>query len=437
MANSRSRRNAEAFAGTGVEQALRRFFSEFRKDSAPGVARVAVALSGGMDSVSLLHAAAVLATEFPVALSALHVNHGLSPNARRWESFCRALCRDLQVPLIVRRVRVGTARGRGLEAAARDARRAVFAAARVDTVVLAHHRDDQAETVLLNLLRGAGPRGASGMRPLSTAGDVALARPLLEIGREEIAAYAAAQDLAWIEDESNLDEGLRRNFIRHSVGPLLATRYPKWRESLARSARLFAQAQGDERAQLRLLLELNGLRAPSERGLAEMLSQIRDSRPGARVAIAHDGAMLRMFRGRLIIASDPSVPAQVVQERVIWRGERSLSLPAFAGTLHMRPGTGIGLDRGRLAAGQVTVRARSGGEHLQLGARQPHRTLKNLYQEAGIPHWERQRLPLIYCGETLVWAAGLGIQAGYAALHGAAGFEPAWVPEAPLKGRRS
>ncbi len=422
-------------AGAGVEQALRRFFSANLKQLFPDGARVAVALSGGMDSVSLLHATSLLVPEFPVALCALHVNHGLSPNARRWESFCRALCRDLGVELVVRRVKVERTRGMGLEAAAREARRAVFAGAKADMVLLAHHMDDQAETVLLNLLRGAGPRGASGMRTLSAAGEVTLARPLLGLGREGIEAYAVARGLKWIEDESNRDQNLRRNFIRHSVGPLLATRYPRWREVLARAARLFGQAQADEHAQLRHLLDAHGLRAPSERGLAEMLRQIRNSRPGARVAIAHDGAVLRMFRGRPVVATRAPVLPAVAPAPVVWRGERSLALPAFAGTLRMHAGTGVGIDRRRLAESQVTVRARSGGERLQLGARRPHRTLKKLYQEAGIPHWERECLPLVYCGDTLVWAAGLGVQAGYAAAPGEPGLEPEWIPHASSVGR--
>lgn len=430
MANSRRRRSAEALAGAGVEQALRRFFSVNLKENSSAVSRVTVALSGGMDSVTLLHAASVVALEFPVALTALHVNHGLSPNARRWEAFCRALCSSLGIALVVRRVKVDLTRGTGLEAAAREARRAAFASARTDVMLLAHHMDDQAETVLLNLLRGAGPRGASGMRELSAAGDVVLARPLLEVGREELEAYAVARGLEWIEDESNKDEGLRRNFIRHSVGPLLATRYPKWRESLARAARLFAQAQADERAQLRYLLDIHGLRAPSARALEEMLRQIRDARPDARVAIAHDGAILRIFRGRLMIV--PQLPVvSDVPDPVVWRGEKSLILPALAGTLRMRAGYGIGIDRRRLDDVLVTVRTRRGGERLQLDRRRPRRTLKNLYQEAGIPQWERERLPLLYCGDTLVWAAGLGVRADYAAQPEMPGLEPIWIPDCP------
>src|SRR6266481_6182206 len=169
--------------------------------------RLAVGLSGGVDSVVLLH---VLKRHPEFDLSAIHVHHGLSSNAGAWARFCRALCTRWGVPLAVRRVRVAK-KGKGPEAAAREA---------------------QAETVLMNLLRGAGVRGASGMPPRSRFDGKMLLRPLLEVPRAAILAYAREQGLEWVEDESNADEALTRNFVRRRLGPLIEARFPRWRESL-------------------------------------------------------------------------------------------------------------------------------------------------------------------------------------------------------------
>ena len=236
-----------------------------------------VGLSGGVDSVVLLHA---LSRAVP-SVRAAHINHGLSPNARRWAEFCRRLCRRLGVPLTVRRVRVAK-RGEGLEAAARTARYAALGKLSFDVLALAHQLDDQAETVLLNLLRGAGPRGASGMRARATFRGRTLLRPLLEVPRESILAYAREHELAWIEDESNLSDAYARNFIRLHVAPLFSARYPRWREALARAARHFARTELDASIALREFLAANGLRAPSEAKLVDMLRQLSAAAPGTR-----------------------------------------------------------------------------------------------------------------------------------------------------------
>jgi tRNA(Ile)-lysidine synthase len=386
--------------------------------------RVAVGLSGGVDSIVLLHALNAVAGERGFALRAIHVHHGLSPNADAWARFCRNACAELGVPITVRRVEVGSTRGRGLEAAARDARRAVFASLRADVLVLAHHRDDQAETVLLNLLRGAGLAGASGIAPESRLGRLPVLRPLLDAGRDEILAYADARSLRWIEDESNADTALARNFLRHEVAPRLDRRFPGWRGNLARAARLFADERADERSLLRAFLEARGLRAPTEAKLAEMLRQIAQARPGARVAIEHDGKLLRRYRESVRVEDraapvDPGGP-------VAWRGEPSLRLPG--GVLHFDRAPG-GIDEQRLRGRPVVVRRRRGGERLRLAAGRPSRTLKNLFQEAGVPPWERERLPLVFCGEDLVWVATLGVDASYRASPAGASVNPRWVPD--------
>lgn len=361
--------------------------------------RVAVGLSGGVDSVVLLDLLRTAAPRHGFRVEALHVNHGLSPRAGEWARFCRSLCRKWGVPLAVRRVKVDK-RGHGLEAAARAARRAVFARHPAPVIALAHQLDDQAETVLLNLLRGAGVRGASAMPTVGRVGDKTLLRPLLAVRRREIEAYARSRGLRWVEDESNRDAALTRNFLRLRVGPLLATRFPRWRESLARAARHFASADDRARLALREFLRGHGLRAPSEAKLVDMLRQLTGK--GSRTAIEHDGALLRVYRGRVSID----------------RGAR--------GELRLRPARGRGIDAARLERARLTLRARTGGERLQLDARRPRRTLKNLFQEAGVPAWRRERLPLLYCDDELVWVPGLGVAAGWQAARGARGLVPEW-----------
>ena len=373
--------------------------------------RCAVALSGGVDSVVLLHAL----KDQPV--KAIHVHHGLSPNADAWAQFCRKLCRHWKVPLTVRRVRVARA-GEGPEAAARAARYAVLKKSPVEVVFLAHHLDDQAETVLINLLRGAGVAGARGMPAAGRFDGKWLLRPLLEVSRDVILAYARKHGLEWVDDESNADEALTRNFVRRRLGPLIATRFPRWRASLARAARHFSGVEADARALLREFLAAQGLRAPSEAKLVEMLKQLTSR--GARTLVEHEGMRLRVYRGRLSMApAAPEAPFAPLR----WQGERRLAIPSLGGELRFRLSRGKGIDAKHKP---LQVRLRSGGERLQPDARRPRRTLKNLFQEAGVPPWQRDRLPLLFSGETLVWAPGLGIDAAYQAAASAPGVLPEW-----------
>ena len=399
MASSRKPRSAEVRAA--VERAL---------EGVQGK-RILAGLSGGVDSVVLLHALARC-----TKISAAHIHHGLSPNADRWAAFCRRLCKRLGVPLTVRRVRVAKKNEEGARKARYDALRKLP----FDVLALAHQLDDQAETVLMNLLRGAGPSGARGMQAVGRFDRRTLLRPLLSVPREAIVAYAREHKLAWIEDESNASDAFTRNFVRLRIAPLLAERYPRWREALSRAARHFAAAEVDANKALREFLAARGLRAPSEAKLVEMLKQLTSK--GSRTTIEHDGARLRMYRGAVTVEKrSERKPFGTVQ----WRGEGKLALPALGGELRFRRARGEGIDERFVTAGNLAVKLRSGGERLQPDARRPRRTLKNLFQEAGVPPWQRERLPLIYCGDELVWAPGLGIDHRYRS----AGKRSGWVPE--------
>ena len=199
-----------------------------------------VGLSGGCDSLALLHLLAGLG--LGERLQALHVHHGLSANAGRWAEFCADHCRRLGVAFTLERVTVDRASGLGPEAAARAARYAAFARCPADVLLLGHHQGDQAETVLFNLLRGAGVAGAAAIPGERRAGQLCILRPLLAVSRGEIEAWARVHGLAWITDESNEDTGLTRNFLRHDVLPLLASRFPGVERNLARAAANFAEA---------------------------------------------------------------------------------------------------------------------------------------------------------------------------------------------------
>ena len=218
-----------------IENSLRRL-------DAPGQ-RICVGLSGGMDSVVLLELLARLSAALGLRLSAIHVHHGISQNADRWAQFCESLCETRSIPLTIARVQVDRSLSGGVEAVARDARYAAFNGVDADCLALAQHADDQAETVLHQLLRGTGLKGMAGMgETRRLRAGLILIRPLLGIYRARIEAYAREQRLEWIEDESNADTAYTRNFIRRELTPKLAERFPHYRESLARAGRHAAEA---------------------------------------------------------------------------------------------------------------------------------------------------------------------------------------------------
>lgn len=202
--------------------------------------RIYVALSGGRDSVVLLHAASRLAPG--VRLGAIHVHHGLSPNADAWATHCARICEDLDVALQIEHVTVERV-GAGLEAAARQARYEAFGRCPAKRLLLAHHQGDQAETVLFNLVRGAGTAGAAGIPPVRSLGSQQILRPFLGIAPEAIAAYADRLGLEWIEDESNGDCDFSRNYLRREIVPRLEARFPAATQCLGAAAERFAEAE--------------------------------------------------------------------------------------------------------------------------------------------------------------------------------------------------
>ena len=416
---------------------------------------ILVGLSGGVDSVVLLHLLHQLAPRYSWKLSALHVHHGISSHAGDWAAFCTELCAAYDIPLQIERVDIAPLRAHGIEAAARKLRHAALDRQSVDFIALAHHQDDQAETMLLQLLRGAGLRGASAMPVIrQRAGHPAQLRPLLDVARSELLAYAQQHDLRWVEDESNADDSYPRNFLRHRVLPELEQRFPAYRETLSRSARHFAEASEllDELAQqdaqgalrngglevarlqalslpraknlLRYFLHSLGAPMPQAVQLDEMLLQLCDARQGAAVQIVFGDWQLRRYRDRAY--AFPVLPEPAAEFCAQWRGESVLELSELGGTLHFDPAVGHGLSLEKLQQAAVIVRLRQGAEKIRPDCKRPTRTLKNLLQEQGIPPWQRDRLPLLFCGGTLVAVPGIGVACEYQAAQDEAGVVLRW-----------
>lgn len=410
-----------------------------------------VAFSGGPDSTTLLHALAAVRGSRR-SLRALHVDHGLHPDSAAWAASCTARCARLGVPLHTVEVTV-TTRGEGLEAAARHARYGAFADALQDDewLVTAHHRDDQAETVLLKLLRGAGPHGLGGMRERRPLGRGQLWRPLLAVARGELEAYAHAAGLEAVQDPANRDPDMARSYLRTDVMPRLQRHWPHAAQSLAHAARL-QQSQADFldlhahamldkaldadgaldavawmashpalRARvLELWLHAAGLSAPTSAQRRELERQADQAGADRVPRVAWPGAEVRLWRGRLhAMAPLPPVPDTWT---ATWR-DGTLMLPA--GSLRWTHDA----DHARPPLVQVRLNVR--GLHLRPHGDRHTRALRDLYQQAGIAPWRRRFCPIIYDEhDTLLAVADLWTTEAGATLFARHGLRPSWTPPA-------
>jgi tRNA(Ile)-lysidine synthase len=398
--------------------------------------RIAVALSGGLDSVVLLDTVckSVLVDKHPPEIWVFHIHHGLQKSADEWFVFCEKLAKKYQTQFDFRLLHLGEDAKQGnIEARARNARYEALADLcaehGVKDLLLAHHQNDQAETVLLQLLRGAGVAGLAGMsedRELKHGEMViTLWRPLIQRSKSDLEAYAKTNKLKWIEDPSNQNTQFRRNAIRKDIIPRLEKIQPDAIANLARSAKVLGQSQAllDRLAKQdgESIIEKSGLNVPLLMGLAEndlpaannlfrywlkthelaMPSQERlgawwkdlaSAKKDALLEWLHDERKIRLWRGVLQVSEDQA--GEWVFKKV--------------NTKSKEPGLSAQWVKEAQKNGLIKVRPRTGAEKIQIKPSSPRKSLKNLFQEGDIPPWQRQA-PLLFIQEELIAVAGIGV----------------------------
>lgn len=418
-------------------------------------ARYCVAYSGGLDSHVLVHVMASLREQLRGAvLQVIHINHALQPDAQQWADHCAQVCAELQLTYHTLQINAAPAAGESPEAAARSARYQALAGVmgKDDALLTAHHRDDQAETLLLQLLRGSGPRGLAAMPVCAAFGPGTHLRPLLEFTRAQLHRYATQHSLSWIEDQSNFGINFDRNYLRHEIMPRLAARWPAASSTLARSARhaadaaqlLDALAQSDlervvaERRDTLSVKRLMTLDQPRQRNVLQAwFKRLNLPLPAAAhiehilndvVAVAADrepcvrwpGVEVRRYRDRMM--AQPPLAAHDPATVLPWDMQEALTLPAGLGTLNMTRAPDKGLDEKLCRERRLTVRFRRGGEHCRPVGRGHTHELRKLFQETGIPPWQRDRIPLIYLDADLAAVGDLWVCEPFQARAGASGL---------------
>ncbi len=407
--------------------------------------RYVVAFSGGLDSSVLAHA---ISRQDTTPVLAIHIDHGLQAEAAEWARHCESFANTLGIEFLSLRVNVQLESGKGPEASARDARYAALHARLQagDWLLSAHHREDQAETLLLNLVRGSGPAGISGIGAVRRFGPGWLVRPMLDFERADLLDYATRNGIEWIEDPSNADKRFDRNFLRHEILPRLKTRWPDIATRLQRSAlhsseasallvdlaRIDLDALGgqSDRLPINALLDLprdrqknliryalraRGLSVPTALQLETLLDNVLQARDDAQPQVRWPGGSARRYRGALYLLPDElpeTLPGGPIS------GSR-VDLGSGLGSLHFEPGQGRGLDP-RLVGPKLRLQYRKGGEKILIDGQQHTKKLKTLLQEEGVVPWMRDRVPLIYSGDTLVAVGDLFLAAEAAATPGVA-----------------
>lgn len=390
-----------------------------------------VGFSGGLDSTVLLHALASQPTLLQ-KIHAVHINHGLSEHALQWERHCEQFCAALAIPLSVHGVDISVTNN--IEECARKARYAVFDSilSQADALLLAHHEDDQAETLLLNLMRGAGVDGMAAMQSVKSLAQGDLLRPLLSYSQTIIESYALHYGLSWVEDESNQDERFSRNFIRHRIMPLLQEKWPQAVHTIARGSRHCQEASRNLDALakldcadlatcsnrlsvaaltvlpvarvlnvLRVWLKQNGHQRPSEKTLKRLLDEVMLARVDAMPMVSFGDVVVRRYREYLYCLMN----AKRVTQTMVWLNFPSpLNLGDSIGTLHVEPSNeGLNVS----LSSRIEVRFRVGGELFHWHGQT--KTLKHLFQQWQVPPWMRDLIPLLYIDDKLAVVVGYAV----------------------------
>jgi len=404
--------------------------------------RFYIAYSGGVDSHVLLHCCASI-THLKDKLTAVYVHHGLQAEAESWAKHCEKTAKDLGVEFLTLRVNANAAPGESPEEAARNARYAALKSLikADDALLLAQHREDQLETVLLQLFRGSGLRGLSGMPERMAFGAGVMLRPLLNTPKQAISDYAHAHQLSWVEDPSNQSNDYDRNFLRNAVVPLLKQRWSAIDKTVARSAKHCADAQVlvDEVADelfgavfnpvdktlsisrlsehhshpqqliVRHWFRHRGLKMPAQAKVERILNEVVAAAGHRDPVLSGQGYSIRRYRDKLYCLTNLS--GTEPQDRVWPAGQASIKITDDR-TLSCESSS-KGISRERWQDATVEVRFRRGGEKIRLPGREGHHSLKNLFQEAGIPPWERDVMPFIYLNDTLAAVGDLWISAAF------------------------
>jgi len=413
-------------------------------------------LSGGLDSSVLLFLLEKMQFKFKFNLKAIHVHHGLNSSADDWLKFCKKKCEALGVNLLSEKIKINSDSALGLEGEARKLRYKAIVKRQKGIVVLGHHQNDQAETLLLQLLRGAGLKGLSSMSEFDLKRN--FWRPMLNIKRHSLEVYAKEHGIEYIEDESNQDEQFDRNFIRQKVLPLIQSRYPASIETISRSASNIAEgynlnnliAIDDSKnhmsvdgtylsidglkklPKLRVInlirwwLSLSNLLMPSKKNIDELYRQLmyikKDS--ALNLKISKDKSV-RAHHEKLFIVNSEIKPSMY---NLKWSGEDELHLPNNTKLQFVRKNNG-GLSLSKLGVKSLKIKSRAGGEKLKPFKDQPSRSLKYLFQNADIPLWERDQIPLIFAKKQLVAIPNLGIHHEYQSSEGEIGYQINWLRE--------
>jgi len=420
-----SKKNSDPLTADGLHRQLQILVGDYDRRN------LKLAFSGGLDSTVLLHLLTGLGATRKLKLQAIHVHHGLHKDADDWTESCIEQCEYLGIELIVERVAV-VANEHGLEAAARKARYDALArhiCSEHDELLTAHHRDDQAETLLLHLVRGAGVNGLAAMPPRRRFGKGWLSRPLLGTARDSILAYARKNNLRWIEDSSNTDPAIRRSFLRQSVFPQLTHHWPGAIGAMAQTAShlreaelLLAQLAEEDlqrcrledaglsaatlaaltperlRNALRHWILSQGASVPTTRQLAQLVQRIQHPPKTSRAELMWGKHRVRLYQDKLWLALDEKSVATDLSLR--WDLNQSKSLRLGNLDLLVTEGTGEGLARSRIGS-TIEVRTRQGGERCRLPGRKHHTSVKSLFQQHRISPWERSSMPLLYVGNEL------------------------------------
>ena len=408
-----------------METELARGLAELSPD-----ARILIATSGGVDSLVLTHLCAAWVKQHSRACRVLHVNHQLHPDASRWAEFVASVCRDLELDCEVLTADVDQTSERGLEAEARRARYDAMEGrmSAGDVLLTAHHADDQAETLILNLMRGSGVRGLGGMRPLNSFGPGWLCRPLLGVRRREILDWANEKRLSWIEDPDNANQGRRRNFVRHEVLPLLESQWEGASDLLTRSAfwcrdacdaldlalpeahppaptclsidALGQHPESHQRWMIRRHAAALNLPPPPYTAVQRIIHELIPARADGEPKVAWRGAEARRYRTDLFLMETLRAVPNEPERR--WDTANPMPLPGALGTLVLQ---GTVDDVPHL---DLTIRWPQGGEKIKLPNR-PRRLIKKLFQEHAVPPWVRRRTPLVFHDDEL-WSIGARFQ---------------------------